>query len=436
MPDPAVFDPLVGIVRTCVELPLEADDPRVFCFVSEAAAAGHSLPGAARPPAYGCGVALTREAAAGAAVGEIVERYSAAVYPPEAIVHAAFDELEEEAVPPEAFAALSPRRLEGFRAPPDPARPPFAPFTRGTRTGWVHGWSLAARSPVLVPAAFVYLPYRYEAAEPYIADGFSTGTACAATRDEATLRALCEVVERDAVSIVWNNALVLPRIRHDGPDRLGDLFRERFRCRGLRCFLLDATLDVPVPTVIAALVDERGGAAFGTATRPDPFDAARKALLEAAQCRVVCKRDFVRGAERRYAADFHDVVDFADHARLYTLREMRRHVEFLWSGERETAVSDLASAAGGGTARELGRCVDLLGAAGLQPIALDVTSDDVRDAGYHVVRVVVPGMEALHARHAEPFRGGRRTREVPHRLGLRSRAADGPETSPAPHPFP
>jgi ribosomal protein S12 methylthiotransferase accessory factor len=282
----------------------------------------------------------------------------------------------------------------------------------------------------------VYLPYRYEAAEPYITDSFTTGTACATTRDEATLKALCEVVERDAVSIVWNNALTLPRIWHDGADRLGHLFRDRFHCRGVRWVLLDATLDVPIPTVIAALIDERGGTAIGTATRPDAFEAARKALLEAAQCRIACKRDFVRGANRRYAADFHDVVDFTDHARLYTLREMRRHLEFLWSGERGVAVSDLPSAAAGDTSRDLGRCVALLGAAGLQPIALDVTSDDVRDAGYHVVRVVIPGMEALHARHTAPFRGGSRLREVPYRLGLRSHAADEHEMNPAPHPFP
>ncbi len=435
-PPPGVFDPLVGIVRTCVELPLEADDPRVFCCVTEAADVGLLIHGTPSPPQYGCGVGLTRAAAAAAGVGEIVERYSASIYHPETIIHATFEELTTEAVPPEMFASFSERQYHHFRTVPHPALPPFAPFTRRTRTGWVHGWNLVTRSQVLVPAPFVYLPYRYEPGEPYIADGFSTGTACAATRDEATLKALLEVVERDAISIVWHNSLSLPRIEHDGSDQLGSLYRDRFACRGARYVLLDATLDVRIPTVIAVFIDERGGTALGTATRTDPLDAARKALLEAAQCRVAWKRDLVQGANRRYAADYHDVVDFSDHARLYTLREMRRHLEFLWTGGPEVAVADLPSASTGDTTRDLERCVNLLDAAGLQPIALDVTSDDVRQAGCHVVRVLIPGMEALHARHTSPFRGGKRLREVPYRLGLTSYVRDEDEMNPVPHPFP
>jgi ribosomal protein S12 methylthiotransferase accessory factor len=366
-------------------------------------------------------------------VGEIVEGYCAALYPPEIVVHAAFDELREEAVPPEAFALFSPAQYAEFGRVA--GLPPYAPFTRGTRTGWVHGWSLRGRRPLLVPAPFVFLPYRYALGEPYLADAFSTGTACAATRDDATLRALCEVVERDALSILWRNMLALPEIQVDDPE-LDALMRERFACRGTHFRLLNATLDIPIPTVLAVFADERGGSVLGSATRLDPAEAVRKALLEAAQCRVSWKRDMVRGAGRRYAPDFHDVADFADHGRLYTQREMRRHLEFLWSSGATVPLSALSSQAGGDTGRELERCVALLADAGLEPIAIDLTTDEVRAAGLHVVRVVVPGMEGLHARHAAPFNGGRRMWEVPPRLGLRARPAAPHALNPAPHPYP
>jgi ribosomal protein S12 methylthiotransferase accessory factor len=433
---PGVVDARCGIVRRCLELPLEADDPRVFCVVSEAAETVTADPGAPRQSRYGCGMGLTRQDARAAAAGEIVEGYAAAVCPPELIVHASFDELDEAAVAPEAFALFSPAQHAAFTASPPPGLPPFRPFTRAARTGWVHGFDLAARRVVLVPAPFVYLPYRYGPGEPYVADNLSTGLACARSRDEAALRGLCEVVERDALSIAWQNRLSLPRIDLEAGDALGRLFRESFACRGTRWTLLDATLDIAIPTVVAVLEDERGGAAVGSACRADPFDAARKALLEAAQCRVAWKRDLVLGSPRTYAADFHDVVDFGDHGRLYTHREMRPHLAFLAGGGPPRRVAELPSADRGSVAATLAHCVDLLRGRGLAPIALDLTTDDVREAGYHVVRVVIPGMEALNARHAAPFRGGRRLREVPMSLGLRASPATDAELNPLPHPFP
>jgi len=437
VPDPAVYDPLSGIVRACFELPLGPCDPRVFCFVSEATHPvrfGSGTPDCAR---YGCGVALTREWAAGAAVGEVVERYCAAVYDPAPLLRASFHELGEEAVPPEAFALFSSRQHAQLRATVGGGRGwAVRPFGRDTRTTWVHGFSLTRSRPVLVPAPLVFLPYRHAADEPWFVDGSSTGLACGRSRDEATLRALCEVIERDAVAILWHNVLSLPRIALDREDALRTLYRERLAVPGTRCVLVRATLDVQVPTVLAALFDEKGGIALGTATRLDPLEAARKAILEAWQARITTRPGAEAESIRHYPADGADVVEFSDHARIYTRPEMRRHAEFLWSSEHELALDELPRAATGDAALDLKRCVEMLHELGMETIAVDLTSEDVRRAGYWVVRVIVPGMQSLTARHDSPHLGGSRLREVPVRIGSRARALEEAELNPCVHPFP
>jgi ribosomal protein S12 methylthiotransferase accessory factor len=431
--DDVVCDPLCGIVRRCFELPLEADDPRVFCFVSEAAPVDRFGTGQPkRSPLYGCGVALSRAAAAGAAVGEVMERYSAAFYDPVTLRRSSFAQLEGEAADPESFALFSAAQHACFRAAEAAGEDAWPrPFTRETRTAWVSARSLVTGRPVWVPAAFVYLPYHPEPGEEHFADAVSTGLACARTLEEAVLGALLEVVERDAVTILWQNALAPPRLVDAAP-----LTDSRLACRGTRWMLLDATLDLPLATVVAVLIDDRGGTAVGSATRLHPAEAARKAMLEAAQVRVACKREMVTGSPRRYAANFSDVRDFADHARLYSRRDMRPALELVWDSERERPFASLPSPGTGDVVRDLEYCVALLADRGLEPLLVEVTSDDVREAGYRVVRVVVPGMEMLHARHNAPFLGGRRLRDVPVLLGLRRAPAEAGELNPLPHPFP
>ncbi|MEM9293590.1 MAG: YcaO-like family protein [Acidobacteriota bacterium] len=438
--DSTVCDPLTGIVHRCFEMPLDPDDARLFCYVSEATRSQRLAPGNPACPVFGCGVDETREGARGAAMGEVLERYSATLSQPE-IRHATYEELRAEgldAIAPDRFALYTEAQYQEF----DRQRPQLRRgdlklperFAPDSPAGWVEGFHLGTRRPAWVPAPFALFPYDYEAGEPYLLDSSSTGLACATSGTEALLKALYEVVERDSLTILWHAALELPSIPLEGA--LADLYEERIAAPGLSCHLLDATLDTGIPTVMALLLDERGGSIIGSCTRLDAQEAARKALLEAAQGRIVWRRELAAGiADARYEPGFRDVWQYSDHPRIYMDPAMQSQLDFLYRSPQRRSLSDLPQLSTGTIQGDLEVALERLATVGLEPIAFDMTLPDIEIAGYRVVRAVVPEMLAINARHILPPLGSQRLREVPVRTGFASSPLTEGDLHTTIHPF-
>src|SRR5581483_8593241 len=169
--------------------PEDARLPAVWC----ESAYPHALVGG------GSGLSL-REARA-AAIGEAVERYSASVVDLDACVVATARELGSQAVDPTRFALFSDSQYAtpGF---------PYVRFDRDMRISWVAGVSLPDRAPAWLPAQLVHLAGHEN--EPRICRTTSSGLACHATEEEATLRALLELLERDAFMITWRARISWP----------------------------------------------------------------------------------------------------------------------------------------------------------------------------------------------------------------------------------
>jgi ribosomal protein S12 methylthiotransferase accessory factor len=74
-------------------------------------------------------------------------------------------------------------------------------------------------------------------------------------------------------------------------------------------------------------------------------------------------------------------------------------------------------------------------ATGCRVYLCDVTTPDVRELGFSVVRAVLPGYHPLALGFAFRARGGRRLYEVPQRLGHKGITRERGE-NPIPHPYP
>lgn len=424
-------DDSTGLIRWVLDIPAEPGEPKVFN-------ASVKMADTTRYNAQPCydnngGSGLTRHDARGAAMGEGLERYCCSVFDSSALICGPADELsgDHELCPPARFALFHPDQ-PGRHPLPDGATP----------LAWTWGWSLVHRRPVLVPACLVYMPYFPQfphRGEQVAGPAMSTGLACARSLDEAVLKGVYESVERDAFMIAWCNRLRVPQVDVESHPDLRRLYHERLARDGLRYVVLHTTTDLPVPSFVCLLVDDRRTPAMicvGGAAGLDPVVAAAKAMTEAVQTREWAKFLGGRGRKFEFAPDFADIRDFEDHVALYAYGDMAHAVAFLTENDADPVSDCWDSASAGDVAADLATVVAILGDRGVEVLALDLTTPDVAQCGYHVARAVAPELQPLDADYNHRFLGGRRLYEVPARMGHASGPTSIETLNPYPHPYP
>jgi ribosomal protein S12 methylthiotransferase accessory factor len=422
--------PYTGIVRSleeCLHLPSE---PPLFRFASEVAR-GEPVLGEALDHLSGIGGAgLTRGEAAAAAIGEAIERYSATFVPRAALVTASARELGPDAVSPERFALFTEAQYATSRFP-------FEPFTAETRVPWIRGCALPDRSPAWLPAELVLLGDTSDARSSRIGYATSSGMACAETLEQALVRGLCELLERDAFMIVWANRLSLPLIDLSSDPALGKLERLLFAPTGLQYAAIDLSAFHHLPSVLGVVRAPAwcpGALGVGAGTAPTLERAVWKAFSEAFASRSAGPKLDVLDRGREYGAEGAGVVTFEDHIAYYADHDRAHAASFLDASAERTPADAIPTLAGATAGEHVAALCERVGAAGSSAYMVDVTAPDVHELGLTVVKVIAPELCSIDVPHAGRFLGGRRLYDAPTALGLRS----GPSApvNPDPHPFP
>jgi ribosomal protein S12 methylthiotransferase accessory factor len=422
--------PYTGIVREleeCLHATAEPAHFRVACEVAH----GRSVLGAGLEHLSGVGGAgLTRSHAAAAAVGEALERYAATYVPTERLVVATARELGTEAVAPERFALFAAGQYDqpGFG---------FRPFTSKTRVAWVAGCSLPDGRDAWLPAELVFLGDAAADPASRIAYSTSSGMACAERRNDALVRALCEVLERDAFMITWANRLSLPRLDWSADAAIAALDERLFAPIGLSYSAIDLSAFHRVPSVLAVVRRSAGRGALGVgAGTAATFERAWwKALSEAFAARSAgAKLELLGGGE--FGEHGAGVASFEDHIRYYADEGRARAASFLDASPERVSVATVSRLEGSSARDRVAALCARVAAAASSAYAVDVTSPDVRDLGLTVVKVLAPELCMLDVVHGARFLGGRRLYEAAFDLSLRAEPLTPEFVNPDPHPFP
>lgn len=434
-----VSDPLRRLVggRTGLITAVPPDHPRhrylrsYSAFTAHVADTSRFAPWRADPCGHGSALD-DLGAARAAAVGEALERYCGNIEPI-GLTRASFRQLQEsghDALDPAQVATYSASQYEtpGF---------PFAPITADSTVAWIGGRDLSTDTRVLVPACLVLLNYAPPPGEPTVAQMYA-GMAAGTGSGQAHASALLELIERDAMTIWWMSGAPGTEIDLNSDGRVAAWATELAE-QNTVCRLLWLRTTFGVPVVGAFLHDTRRGLiAWGAASRGEPVAAAAKALVEAidgllfgaellspdarlhtmdgsAAAYAHPYRPFRadRSYARSFRSDLRDVADLASHTQLYldpVAQQRITHrfvdpVEMVRLADIPTIGPDMVT-----------HCVTALEREGVRAIAVELTSADVATAGWHVTRVLAPGV-VQYAPAALPLLGGRRLYEVPHSLG-------------------
>jgi len=370
--------------------------------------------GNARPlmkPNLAIGKGISRELAEIGCLAEAAERYSivfqgdeprrlAPVEADDGLLRVRLDELLQ----------ISPRQYAGRERTmhlDDPRQWIPEPYLPDQEIEWTAVTVLQndLTQPVIryVPTAYCYLGYPEKAnCRPD-----TNGCAAGRSREDAILRGLLELVERDAAAIWWYNRLPRPAAHRDSfrhPEAL--LILREFERLGRQVHLLDLTNDIGVPVYAAVTTTPDGREPiFGLGSSMDANQAVFKALAEMSQVWF-----WIHG---RHAAD-PLWTDWLSHASIESEPYLKPCGEAKMGG----------CLAESGADAELDFCLQKLRTMGFEPLTLDLTRPDV---GLPVARVIVPGL-----RHFWPRFAPGRLYDVPVRLGWRENPVREQELNPLP----
>lgn len=419
-----LIDPTYGIIKDITVAQSLPDEPAIFTTKVKREHPDQLTDGYPLTPSEG-GCALVQSQAVLSGIGEAVERYCACIYRNESLHQGTYQQLE---------SALDPTRVTNFSTQQRRSETVPSPlYEHGAEIKWVKGERLEDGADVFVPAQLAFLNYD-RGAEPFIRNPISTGLAAGMSRSAAIDRGALEVAERDAFMIYYLTKTKLPQIRLDtctATDAIETLI-ERLERAGIDWHLLDARTDTGIPIVIAVLIaDEVPAVTVSAAAHSTVTGAVQNALEEALQIRLYQRHLIEAGSEPVDLLAVDDEAIERDTRLLgWSREETAARLAFWTESPRSTTLSALRDAASTDDRRSAARIGETF-----DQYVVDLTTRDVSQAGFEVVRVIAPTAQPLYLREATPYLDTTRLQSVPDAQGYETALQNAGTLNDYPHPF-
>lgn len=341
----------------------------------------------------GSGADVTSEMAWLRAVMEGVERYASMAYTEEEFLVASGNELGDEALDLNTIPRCSKSEYLNPKCP-------YAPADKSKPIRWIKGYSLTEKKYKYVPALMTHL-YLKPGPDERFWQMISTGTAAHFNLDSALVSGINEVIERDAIALTWLAKLPLSKIDVPSPPppevaaNLSRLAKSRVKHTGF-----DATTDFGIPTVYSVQTLEGHphlSQYVNCSTEFSALDAYAKTIREAAPARPV----FNDGID--VPDDLSDFVSLHHGAAYLGRPEFRDEFGFLLSSSGTIGIGDMGGYFPEDDNARLSVLIDKLKSMNMEAIAVDLTTEDLREVGVWVVKVVIPGLMPMTSTHSVDF---------------------------------
>jgi oxazoline/thiazoline synthase len=339
------------------------------------------------------------------ALCEALERYSGLASWHEPFIHASYIH-QPDAIHPVSFLLYSEHQY-AQRESWNVGRPPHLQvpdrFDETKPIDWVPIWSLTEQRTKYVPMAYAYFDVPLEDDHVFCGSD-SNGCAAGGSLEDAILQGFFELVERDSISLWWDNRARRPSVDLNSLSH-PYIAQVQQAMMGLQreFWLLDITSDLQIPAFVCvsrAVGQATDDIVLGFGAHFDPQVATLRAITEMNQSLPAVLRD-AKGnyhSQSPWEIEWWQTVTTRDDA--YLAPDPTQPAKTL-SDYPRLASDDLRT--------DVETCVGILRGQGLEMLVLDQTRADV---GLPVVRVIVPGLRHFWARYAPG-----RLYDVPVKLG-------------------
>lgn len=258
------------------------------------------------------------------------------------------------------------------------------------KISWTSGYRLNMKTmdteDILIPADAVFhpMPAEYDRLVKTNTNGLASGNSI----EEALFHGLCEVIERDAWSLVEASGFAGPVIENIDDEDINYLW-DMFKKKGVDVILRDITSDVGLPTIAAVaddlLLKDPTLLCTGMGTHSSKKIAALRALTEVAQSRATQ----IHGArEDTTTGDMRKRIGY-DRMKRLNSRWFDKSDRINFKDIKECSKDDFLD--------EIKQVGQRLSSVGLNEIVFaDLTHEKL---GIPVVRAIVPGAECYSVDH-------------------------------------
>lgn len=345
----------------------------------------HTVPGAASEiDLTASGGGQTVDQAIITSVGEFLERYSM-YWRPEEVIVGSYSELGSQSRP---LVELEPLQMWNDT---DLRAAGIVPLKRDSVTEWTRGINLSTGRDIWLPVELIAFDARGEYETHYPAT--TNGNACGSSLSSALVNSLYERIERDAVMRMWYQRDIPPRL-DVSTFETGTRLKTSIESSGYQVELLELSSPTTCPVVASALISDTDSLPnfllFADANLSVEA-AVRGALLETAegllQTKYRLSKNQVTEASEINLDEVYDLVQNVDY---YMDPDKFGEVRHLFDGDSKT-VQPYTTSEAAGSSSELNELLELISSeAGATPIAVELTTSDVRELGMYTTGAYIP----------------------------------------------
>lgn len=335
----------------------------------------------------GAGKGLDSISAHIGAVGEALERYSAARYRKNKMLYSSIDKLEGDFINPTDLVLYSKAQ---YRDP----NFIFSAWNKKRQIHWAKGVWIGTETPVWVPSLVTYFNFDCAKKELF-SQASSNGLAAGQNFNDAAMRATYELIERDAMMLTWYAQVPPQRLSLQSvtDPKLHEVMENITRYGvSLELYLID--MGTKIPTVVCLGFGDgvhNPATSVSLATHVDINVALRKAILE--QGHVLPYLRSLMGNQHTWPMHVQQVLSLEDHAKYYFSKDKQQYFDFMRQPENQAILASDWQGAEVNNIYDLQRCLEQ---AELQVAVVDVTSPDMQLSPFSVVRAVGPHIQPIH----------------------------------------
>lgn len=320
---------------------------------------------------------------------EGIERFCLGCYKNSMIVRARFTDLRQEALDPSEYTK--------------------DPLTRKNTFGWVKGFNLTKNVSCLVPAQLVYLRYiissMQKPREVILTDINSTGAAFGFDHESTLLRAVYEVVERDAFMTTYltktsPKRVAIEKIKRKlsvSANKTITLILQKAKRYNLEIMLFDITNDIGIPSFLATTIDRTGlglSFALGIKASLSMEDGILGSLREAFAGTTWLRTLLIESKTRISKIDPAKIHTVAERGLYWAPLSMLKHLDFLFhQPPKDITITPFRYT---NAKEELNVVERMLGQRNMEIFYADITLANFRNLGYFVYKAIIPRLQMLN----------------------------------------